>query len=270
MADLYVTHGEVRWQEQGMAEPVRIIAPARLTLDEQSPHDLQSLQTRDLPKWIVLESLGVLEQRASAAVAQSLQGGRSAGLGLMELAYHRQKEVAWLARHSLGYIDQFEPLVAALGNPDYKADWPKYVEQLCQGIARGRESAAAVRQAMEKQYGQEESPQLFRMLWGYTNKQLQNGADAKLVNLLEHQTLAFRVLAFWNLKDITGWGLFYRPEETPAKNRPCVIQWKKRCESGDIRIKNPEPKLPPPGPDAVPPPPAPMLPPPGGPPAPGV
>ena len=43
MADLYVTHGEVRWQEKGMAEPVRIIAPARLTLDEQSPHDLQTL-----------------------------------------------------------------------------------------------------------------------------------------------------------------------------------------------------------------------------------
>ena len=91
----------------------------------------------------------------------------------MELAYHRQKEVAWLARRSLGYIDQFEPLVAALNNIDYKANWPKYVEQLCQGIARWRESAAAIRQAMEKQYGQEESPQLFRMLWGYTNKQLQ-------------------------------------------------------------------------------------------------
>ena len=65
-ADLYVTHGVIRWQEKGMAEPVRIIAPARLTLDEQSPHDLQTLGSKDLPKWIVLESLGALEQRASA------------------------------------------------------------------------------------------------------------------------------------------------------------------------------------------------------------
>ena len=148
-ADLYVTHGEVRWQEQGMAEPVRIIAPARLTLDEQSPHDLQSLQTRDLPKWIVLESLGVLEQRASAAVAQSLQGGRSAGLGLMELAYHRQKEVAWLARRIAGL---YRPVRAPGCRPGQSRLQGRLAE-ICRAASPGHRPWAGVRRHRSPGHG---------------------------------------------------------------------------------------------------------------------
>ena len=55
------------------------------------------------------------------------------------------------------------------------------------------------------------------MLWGYTNNDLEDGADRKLVQFLENDKLAFRVLAFWNLKDITGMKLYYQPEQTAAQ-----------------------------------------------------
>ena len=261
--DLYVSHGAALWQEKGAAEPVRIVAPARLPLDEQTPREPQPLESKALPNWIVLESLGPLEQRASNTVAQSLQGGRSASLSLTEIeeTYHRQKEVVRLVWRCLDYLDQFDPMVAALNNPADKADWLDYFEQLRQAAARGPETAAAIRQSLEKKFGQE-APAAYRMFWGYSDKDLQNGADAKLVQLLEHETLAFRVLGYLNLKDLTGLGLFYHPEYTTAKRQQPVKAWKQRREAGEIRIKSPEEKSPAvtePAPLEPPPPPAPGL-----------
>jgi hypothetical protein len=258
-ADLYVTHGTVLWQEKSAKKPVRIAVPARLALDVQLPPDPQPLDEKDLPKWIVLESPGPLEQRASAVVAQSLQYSHSANDGLKELAYHRQKEVAWLAQRCLGYVCEFDPMVTAINNPSHKTEWPEYVEELRSAIARGPEYSAAISQSLETKYGQE-SKGLYRMLWGYTDKNLQDGEDRTLVQMLEHETLAFRVLAFWNLKDITGLGLHYRPEQTLAQRRQPIIYWKQRQKSGEIRIRSSDEKshiapeaapLPPPPPPAA-------------------
>ena len=116
------------------------------------------------------------------------------------------------------------------------------MEQLRDAVARGRDTAAAVHAAMEKQFSPEGGV-AYRMLWGYTDKDLQNGQDAKLVDLLEHEALAFRVLSFWNLRDITGWGLYYRPEVPPAKRQQAVIRWKRRCEAGEIRFRKGQDEL---------------------------
>ena len=89
---------------------------------------------------------------------------------------------------------------------------------------------------MEKQFSPEGGV-AYRLLWGYTDKDLQNGQDAKLVDLLEHESLAFRVLSFWNLREITGWGLNYRPEVPPIKRQQAAIAWKRRCEAGEIRFR---------------------------------
>ena len=81
-----------------------------------------------------------------------------------------------------------------------------------------------------------------RMLWGYTNQDLEGGADAKLVQLLDHEKLAFRVLSYWNLHDITGLKLYYQPEQTAAKRRRWVTAWKQRRDAGEIRIHTGEEK----------------------------
>ncbi len=95
---------------------------------------------------------------------------------------------------------------------------------------------------MEKKFGPEDGAVLYRMLWGYTNQDLEGGADAKLVQLLDHEKLAFRVLGYWNLHDITGLKLYYQPEQTAAKRRRWVTAWKQRREAGKIRIESAEEK----------------------------
>ena len=98
----------------------------------------------------------------------------------------------------------------------------------------------AVRLAMEKDYGPENAAGAYRMLWGYTNEDLQGGEDGTLVEHLEHETLALRRLSFWNLQQIAGVGLHYHPEETLAKRRTPVQKWNQWLEEGQIRFKPPE------------------------------
>ena len=162
-------------------------------------------------------------------------------MGLKELTEARQKEIRWLAARCLGYLGQFDPMTAALNDVDFRREWPDYIDQLKEAIARGPETAAAIRQSLERQYGNE-SAALYRMLWGYTDKDLEDGEDARLVKFLDHEVPVFRVLAFWNLQDITHQGLYYHPEATAAKRQPSVQQWRQQLQSGRIRFNVPEVK----------------------------
>jgi hypothetical protein len=241
-ATLYVAHGAATWEDGEKGKPVQLSEPARLALQSGPAESPAAMGLKDMPKWILAESISPLDQRASAVLAQSIQPNRSVGLALMELTEHRQKEVKWLAARCLGYLGQFDPIVAALNDPQFSREWPDYVEQLRQAMALNAESAAAIHQAMEKRFGAEATA-LYRMLWGYTDQGLkEKGEDKQLVDLLDHQTLAFRVLAFWNLKDITGASLFYRPEYPPAKRQQPVARWHERQLAGQIRVKTPEEK----------------------------
>jgi len=58
-----------------------------------------------------------------------------------------------------------------------------------------------------------------------------------LVEHLDDDTLAIRVLSFWNLKNVFGLGLQYRPEDPAAKRRTPSQKWKQRLESGELWAK---------------------------------
>jgi hypothetical protein len=205
---------------------------------------------KELPNWITAEPLKDSDRLASPMMAQALAGekpGKAARVGLLELATsQRRREVRWLALRSLGYLGQFAGMVAALDDPAHRLDWQDYyVEELRAAVARDAETAAAVRLALERQY----SPQaadLYRMLWGYSDKDLPAGEDAKLVRGLDDGSLAVRRLSFWNLREITGLGLFYQPEQPAARRQTAVRAWRQRLEAKEIRLKSPEEKPAPP------------------------
>lgn len=239
---LYVTSGEVVWQGDA-AEPVRVAAPAVALLNGPEPPVVQPLDAA--PAWIAGQEPGLLDARAAATVDAALAPDRPAGLTLMELAQHRQREVRWLAARCLAYLGQVEPLVAGLNDEDLKTEWSDYVAQLRDAVVRREDSAAAVRQTLEKLLGPQ-AAEAYRMLWGYTDEDLAAGADAKLVEALKNDALPIRVLAFWNLKEITGYGLFYRPELPKVKRDQLVFRWQERLQAGEIRRRSATaPPLPP-------------------------
>ena len=48
---------------------------------------------------------------------------------------------------------------------------------------------------------------------------------ARLVENLEHDSLAFRRLSFWNLRRVTNWGRTYRPEDLVG------CKFRRRCRT---------------------------------------
>lgn len=226
-ASLYATSGTVSWQEAAGGEPVRVDAPARLALNDQP---LAPEAVGPFPEWIVADTISLLDQRASGTVERELDVRRSTVLGLRELADHRRREVRSLALRCLDCLGDFELLVAALDDLDQKAAWPDYVEQLRAAVMRSPLAAAQVRTAMEKLHGSE-GASLYEMLWKYGDDALDGQQATRLVRFLDHNTLAFRVVAFQTLRRVTQLGLNYRPEDTAPKRRPWIQKWEERLQS---------------------------------------
>ena len=151
LTKLYIAHGGTVWEE-GDGKPVRLVAPAELLLDGAAA-DTPPSAVKDLPKWIMANTVNEEDQRAALSVSQALPPERAASLGLMELTEDRRREVRWLAARCLGYLGQFDPMTAALNDVDYRREWSDYIDQLKEAIARGPETAAAIRQSLERHYG---------------------------------------------------------------------------------------------------------------------
>ena len=242
---LYVAGGGAVWEEQGKP-PVRLSAPAELLLDGGET-DKSLDVTKETPNWITRNPVSDKDMRAALWISQVLPADRPASLRLMELTEARQIENRCLAARCLGYLGQFDSMTTALNNKEFHREWFDYVEQLREAIARGPETAVQIRQSLEKQY-MNDAPALYRMLWGYTDKDLEDGDDARLVKCLDHELPVFRVLAFWNLRDITHQGLSYQPEVEPAPKRFAAVQrWQRQLETGRIRSSVPavKPRIPP-------------------------
>ncbi|HUT12180.1 MAG TPA: hypothetical protein VMY42_16895 [Thermoguttaceae bacterium] len=236
VTDLYAVSGEILWDQAGY-DTVALKVNTVLALDEPpdppEPLTLVPAPVEKLPEWISGDELDIMhpDRVASYQLERELQA--DAGLGLIELANHRRKEVAWLSARCLGYLGRFDPMVVVLNDPLQKQIWPECIEKLREAVAREPRTAAAVRQAVERRHDQE-APALYRMLWGYTETDLRNGQAAVLIDHLNHKTLAVRVVSYWNLEELTGWKLYYVPEDTEAKRKPAVQKWKERLDSGEF------------------------------------
>ncbi len=226
--EVYATSGEIRWEEG--EQSVSIKAPLGRRL---SPLPSEEIPATEFPKWITSDNLSTLDQRVAATIERELTPERGVLLSLGELSENRRAEVRTLAVRCSGYVGQFEPFVAALNDADQRTEWPKHIEALRADMARSPATAAQVRQAFEKHRGGE-AAELYRMLWGYSPADLKDGAAAKLVEYLNHDSLDYRVLAFWNLQNLTGLTLFYQPHLPLAKRRPQYLKWKERLKDGKL------------------------------------
>jgi hypothetical protein len=223
---MYATSGEVRW-DYAQGQSLVIKAPGGRRL---SPEPLGDIAAAEMPKWFTLDNN---EKSVVPILDAGIMMDRPVSLSLKELAEHRRVEVRTLAVRASGYVGQFDPFVAALNDAGQWNDWNKDIEALRAAMARSPETAAHVREVFEKHRGAE-AAELYRMLWGYSASDLKDGVAVKLVEYLNHDSLDYRVLSFWNLQTITGKGLYYRPDYPAARRRPLYLKWKERLKEGKL------------------------------------
>ena len=230
LVDLYLASGEVQWLSPGSG-PQKLKAPEHRTLHT----DPSVPQQGELPAWIKSNELAPIERRAALAVDELLPADRPADEALKELAADRKAEISLLAMQSLGLIGEFDPFVEMLNTPSQRHAWTPQVESLRAALARGPAVAAQIRTAFEAQRGKTKGAQLYRLLWGFDQQQLEAGADKQLVEYLDDkEDLDIRVLSFWNLHHLTGFLLGYRPADPDQKRIKGVAAWRQKLSSGQI------------------------------------
>lgn len=188
------------------------------------------------PKWVTQQDVSDIDRKAAVQVEAQLDGGVSAALRLKELAATSKRvEVIALAMRCLASIGDYEGCIPLLNDSTKSAYWDSLIDSLRTALARGTNEAAQVRAALEKQRGAV-GPRLYRLLYGISDADLP-AESPQLARDLDHADLDVRVLSFWNLREITGVSLNYRPEAPAARRREAVNKWKLREERGDVKRK---------------------------------
>jgi len=225
--------GEARWTPPGTTDNPIALAPGRpLAITETAPP--ASLPLAGIPEWIQGPSTSdPLEIRASIRMLNDLTPDVSVGMRLVELTQDRQVEVQQLAKKMSGHVGEFKALISVLNNPEYRLDWPDYIAELTAAIKRDPETADAVRKTFEQLHARDASF-LYRMLMGFTVDDLKAGEAERLVDGLESEVLAVRVLSYLNLKRLTGLGINYKPEDSQIKRQQAMRYWRDRLESGEL------------------------------------
>jgi hypothetical protein len=278
-AALYVLGGQLQWQGESGQSLTLPSGAGRAKSNSLivSPFPPDASADHDLPKWLGIETVNPLDARAAVDLNHALDGKHGVNVVLREMAEHRKAENRSLAARSLALVNDFDPFVDLLNDVDQRAVWAAQIESLQAALDRGPATALKIRTTFERQLGKD-GDELYRMLWGYSREDLVNGAAARLVDLLDNDTLAFRVLAFHNLRMITGATFNYRPEATAANRAPATRRWREQLKDGLIVPKGSIPakpandvtpgaelpaavpgagSAPPPAPGVVPPPPSP-------------
>ncbi len=212
-ADLYTQTGQVQWVGADQ-QPIAIKAPAWLTLDERAE---VPITVEQFPRWLGEDTINPIDRDASVIIQQGVRPDRSVSLSLKELSEHRRKEVRRLALRCLGVTAQFDPLVAALDDPDEKFFWSN-LEPFLSALSRGPQTAVQLRQAMIRRFGEEEGRQVYDLLWQTPAETPTYDEVKQRIDLLKNPRLAMRVVGHWSLNRMTTLAASYRPDD-PAKER---------------------------------------------------
>ena len=80
------------------------------------------------------------------------------------------------------------------------------------------------------------------MLWGYDADQLEATSARELVEYLSHDSTDVRVLAFLNLKRITGKTQLFFPEKPISQQATAIRGWTRLLDEGAItHVQDPTP-----------------------------
>ena len=197
-----------------------------------------------LPEWINPpdpNSRIDLTRRAQTGLLTLWQNDRDFEVFLRESGTFRRSEVASLAARTLlmtGRADLFFGGDGLLDNPQHRTHWPNQFDDLLATINRDARSADLVFGQIRKM-DQAQAEPIIELLTGFTNDDLMNGDDARLVEWLESPSMTLRNLAFENLRRITGQTMNYRPETTNETRRePAVKRWQAALRKKTIRYPN--------------------------------
>ncbi len=195
----------------------------------------QIRNTAKKPKWMLTESRRPADRGAIREWKGRLTGVDDLQTWLQTKATQKiQLNERSLATRCLAEMDDFASSVMALSDKSQHAYWDDQYDALRSALTRGLEVQELLHGELQKAHGDEQAELMMEMLRGYDEKQLANGAAAKLVNYLDHPHLELRVLAIQNIKRITGRTSDFRPSDSLGRRSSRAKGWRKALKNGRV------------------------------------
>jgi hypothetical protein len=186
------------------------------------------------PEWIDYKSVKAIDRESAVALEKMVSNERPLNLTLQEMM--KDRRVRPLAARCLASLGEFEAVLRELGDANQYSFWQSEFETLRHAISSSPSAAQKIRETVSLMRPAD-ARDIYRLLWGFTDQQLNEGAAAQLVKFLENDQLDIRVLAHCNLLAVTGPLGYYRPERGVAQNKQAIQNWKDRQSKGGIVYK---------------------------------
>ncbi|MEX0586312.1 MAG: hypothetical protein WD176_06695 [Pirellulales bacterium] len=237
--DLIVTQGKITWQEGDAGQPEPISAGEhRLVVGTNAPR-IEPLASP--PVWITPLAGLPSEQRAIRDLKKELPPNEAIDLLFDEWVSSQKPEWRRLAARSHPYLGRYAALVTLLRSENEQwEDRRRHIDDLRTAIQFGPEEAKAVREILVREFGEGVGAAVYRLLCGYSAKELEGGQLAKLVDLLSHENLVLRATSFYHLERVakTPEGRYvtygYKPEETETRRRTPTQKWREKLRTNSI------------------------------------
>lgn len=237
-AAFYAPLGEVRWEGEDFTQNAESRARWRLSslgLSEPEPYE-------EDPDWMLGRTLTRVEREASPRLESQLQVGEPIWSQLSAIAQSPRKDDRALANLFAVHIGQFGTTIQALRDEEQQLSWADEIEALRAAMSARPAMAAAVYEELGRQHRKELADDLWEMLRGYnleqvgqTPDQWRLGAMRKLIDWLGSDQLDYRVLANYNLEQITGRRSVFNPVGTSGTREKSINRQRARLEDGDLR-----------------------------------
>lgn len=189
------------------------------------------------PGWIESVRLTTWDEQASPRLASAVEADAEAWPQLQTVIDNSAfKEVRSLAARCSAAVSHPEPLVASFSDEDQRPIWVDSLTELRRLVSRSTVEAERVRRAFEAKYG-ERSAELFPLVRGFSTTEPPRESLDGLLDVLESDTLAARVLANLNLEELTGRQDVFRPEDSLKDRRRAVRRLRKLLQDDELAIR---------------------------------
>jgi hypothetical protein len=240
IARLYVPDGGVTWQDSTGTTAIETASQWEIA-DGVSTAVVASASP---PAWIDHDTVPQSsEQRYAVPVIETgLASNRPADVQLLELFQgNGRREVKSLVARSGMHVGLYVPFIEALRDSAQRPNWDTHIQALRAAMAMNPESAQNIRKALVEQRGEAAAADLYEMLCGYnadqvghTPEQIKTGAIARLIGWLDQDSLDYRVLAKYDLWEITGKQLMPNPAGSVAERKLNIKKWRARLDDGEL------------------------------------
>ncbi|QDU97222.1 hypothetical protein [Lignipirellula cremea] len=220
--------GRLQWEEGGKLTPL----PKDFSLSLfNAVADIEDSPTP--PAWTDLRNDDPSERRAAKTLEPLVGTEKNLVLSLVENSASAPMEVASLSTRALCEVDFYEPFVKSLSDKMMRSYWDDHYDAVQRALARNLDASDELWLTLSRVTPKVSGP-LYELLVRYAPESLEGGGAAKLISLLESDSMEVRVLASENLRRITGWSLGYRPDADVRTNRLALQRWNEKLSKREV------------------------------------